>query len=339
MAFVLPAAWDYAGYAAQVRGQIGSWFRSVHIYRCRRSLFDNVADGAVVLVARGKGMAGQVVRSEHRSSDEVIAALRVDGRKIIDMQVTTRLQPKEPPTIKLGSVVAVHIGAVTGDARWFLLKESERSRHGLPVAACLPVLTKSRHLRAAVIDKAEWQELRRADERVWLFRPTEAWTEHPRVRAYLSLMETEGGCNREAYKIRHRKPWHRTRVPRAGDAFLSGNSRLGPWLALRRMHRLTATNTLYLARFRQQLDLEVQAAWGLALLTSIARESWKRLVRVYPDGLVKAEPGDLAEVQIPLPRRNHGAEEVYLRAVELLLTGEGERAQELADAWIGYSDG
>jgi adenine-specific DNA-methyltransferase len=339
LAFVLPAAWDYAGYAGRVRENIGEWFRSVRIYRCRRSLFDKVADGAVVLIARGKGTAGQVVRSEHRTIDEVIGALRVEGAKVVGSPAPTRARSRKSVTTNLGAVVKVHIGAVTGDAGFFLLRESQRSQHRIPAEACLPALTKSRHLIAAVIGQAEWQELRSSDERVWLFRPNRAWTEHPRVRAYLALRETEGGCNREAYKIRDRKPWYRTHVSRAADAFVSGNTRVGPWLALRRMPRLTATNTLYLARFRQRLSREAQAAWGLALLTSRARESWTSLVRVYPEGLVKAEPGDLCEVQIPFPTRYEGAEKAYMRAVGLLLSGEGERARELADSWVGASNG
>src|SRR5205085_1574451 len=64
----------------------------------------------------------------------------------------------------LGKFLELRIGAVTGDASYFLFSESRRLALGLPEAACLPVLTKARHLSAKV-GKEEWDALVQEDER------------------------------------------------------------------------------------------------------------------------------------------------------------------------------
>ena len=45
---------------------------------------------------------------------------------------------------------------------------------------------------------------------------------HAAVRAYLDLPEEEGGCRREAMKIRDRDPWYRVPIPEPFDGFLTG---------------------------------------------------------------------------------------------------------------------
>ena len=53
LAFVLPAAWDYAMYAADVRCAIYQQFQSIEVHRSREPLFPEVREGCVVLVAKG----------------------------------------------------------------------------------------------------------------------------------------------------------------------------------------------------------------------------------------------------------------------------------------------
>jgi len=52
LAFVLPAAWDYAQYANTVRIAVLQQFQSVEVHRCHEPLFPNVREGCVVLVAK-----------------------------------------------------------------------------------------------------------------------------------------------------------------------------------------------------------------------------------------------------------------------------------------------
>lgn len=42
--------------------------------------------------------------------------------------------------------------------------------------------------------------------------------------------------------------------------------------------------------------------WSLALLTSIAQHQIRGIARYYADSLIKYEPGELAEVELPTPK-------------------------------------
>ena len=77
-----------------------------------------------------------------------------------------------------------------------------------------------------------------------------------------------------------------------------------------------------------------KAAWALTLLTSGVANSLKSIKRVYPDSLVKYEPGDLMDIQLPLPKRTKGAREVYAKAIELCRAGMFAKSRQLADDWF-----
>ena len=55
LAYILPAAWEYANYARAVRGLCSESFRELDIHRVSVPMFENVDDGCVLLVGRGFG--------------------------------------------------------------------------------------------------------------------------------------------------------------------------------------------------------------------------------------------------------------------------------------------
>jgi len=233
----------------------------------------------------------------------------------------------------LGDVIELRIGGVAGDAQYFLLDESRREKLGIPKAALVPVLSRARHLTASQVTREEWDRLKEDGQRVWLFRPPERILTHPAVKAYLELAEEDGGCRREAYKLA-RDPWYVTPLPEDVHGFISGMSGSGPWIALKDMRGLSATNTLYTVRFRDRLAMDERAAWSLSLLTEAARGRLAAIGRQYADGLIKYEPGDLARLPVPIPARTRGAARTYRLAIAHLVAGEHTRAQKLADQWL-----
>jgi hypothetical protein len=115
---------------------------------------------------------------------------------------------------------------------------------------------------------------------------------------------------------------------------MSGMSHVGPWISLKSMDRLNATNTLYVIRFRELLSAEEKAAWAISLLSSDARLKLNLVGRAYPDGLVKFEPGDLAFIPLQVPRRTNGASRYYSKIVEALHSQSLTEATRLADEWL-----
>ena len=82
LAFVLPAAWEYALYAADMRHVIYQKFQSVEVHRCLEPLFAGVREGCVVFLAKGYGKApAKAVHTDHKTSHALIAALTGRARK------------------------------------------------------------------------------------------------------------------------------------------------------------------------------------------------------------------------------------------------------------------
>jgi len=335
LSFVLPAAWEYALYAREVRQAVLDNFEHVNVHRCFEPLFPPVREGRVVLVAKGyRKKPLSAMRVDHGTSELLVSALRQGSSKPTDLYH----QPSEEADANLipfSDLYSISIGCVTGDARYFLLTESERLANKLPVEAMQPVLSKARHLRKARVTKVDWKSLLDADERVWLFSPDEQHLRYKSVRAYIELGEQ--ACNLDAYKLKNRDPWYRVRDIRFPTAFLSGMTKLGPWMSFRSMRGLTATNTLYLLTAKSVLTQDEHSAWSLSLLSAPCRKQFKDLARRYPDGLPKLEPHDLYSFRLPPPMKTSGAAQKYCVAIDHLISGRTADAAAIADASVGLT--
>jgi hypothetical protein len=306
-------------------------FSRLELYRCTRPLFDEVQEGTVVVVARGYGQGpGVVLRRGFGTRTELIRGLsrrgRHNGRKC---PVANELGGGTRLTFH--SIGKIGLGGVTGDSDFFLMNEGERASLQIPTGAMTPVVSKARHLKSGALTDAEWADLKVAGERVWLFNPPVALSGDANVRRYLELEPSEGGCNRQAYKVSRRHPWYRTPMPPVADAFLSGMSQHGPWLCINETNYVNATNTLYVVRFlsRNRADWYTCA---LAFLSSEARRHVRRIGRRYPDGLIKYEPGPIGGVVLPRLKQDADHRDLYLKAVAALLEGQPALSRDIADS-------
>ncbi|MDP6040051.1 MAG: hypothetical protein QGG64_15990 [Candidatus Latescibacteria bacterium] len=118
---------------------------------------------------------------------------------------------------------------------------------------------------------------------------------------------------------------------------MSGMSNLGPWIALKSMPNLNATNTLYVAKFKKNLTLEEKSAWCISFLCSYTRDKLDSLGRHYPDGLLKYEKRDLGEVKLIEPNKIDGAIKKYREIVHLMLEGNIDESRLLADEGMGIN--
>lgn len=337
LAYILPAAWEYANYAATLRRYCAASFRELDVHRVAVPMFDTVNDGSILLVGRGYGkkLHGRVRMFRHETLSELHAAVsQIDPMaSAIDMPLEKDIQLPEDQ-VRLGDIVQIRIGTVTGDARFFLLDESRRLDLGIPCSAMKPVLSKARHIVSSEVDRRVWEHLRDEGNRVWLFYPTESDLSYSSVRKYLDLSSEDGGCRRDATKIRTRMPWYRVNVPHHFDGFITGMSQRRTWAALNLMSELTITNTLYGIRFLNGMDLDEKAAWCLSMMSSTTVTSRSRLVREYPQGLLKLEPSDMSRLAVRRPKTTAGARTLYRQAADLVMREELEAAQALADRWL-----
>jgi hypothetical protein len=336
---VLPAAWDYADYAEPLRTYLPSRFGRFEVYRCGEPLFGSVQDGCVVLVGRNLGAKRTIAsRFELAATNDFIAGLASSGRKgkaSADVISLGREPLAERPMRRFDEAFNLKIGAVTGDAHYFLLTDEERRTHELPAGALRPCLTRARHLRQAEATNALWKRLRDAGERVWLFHPPDRLVGHPSVARFIALPTSRGGCNRQRFKVTQREPWYRSELPVQVEGFLSGMSRVGPWICLRESQKLTATNTLYTIRFRLAHTRDQRAAWAMSLFAPEVRAQLLVKGRRYADGLLKYEPGDLHDLLLPVPPRTRGAPKHYQAMVAAFLAHDRTQVDKLTAEWFG----
>jgi len=333
LAFVLPSAAEFADYSAAMRRAVRSTFASLEVFRCKRPLFQGVQEGTVVAIARGYGSHPCMIhRKRFETPTELVKGLS-HSNCLNGHQCPTGITRSDPATTALGSVAEIRVGGVTGDVSYFLMTEQRRQALELPKSALTPVVSKAKHLAWAALGLRHWNKLKSSGARIWLFNPSAALEKNPNVQRYLHLESAEGGCNQEAYKVSIREPWYRTPLPQVPDAFLSGMSRHGPWLCINRMKRLNATNTLYVVTFRDR-DPDAWYMWALALLSSFAERQIRRIGRRYADGLIKYEPGPLAEIRLPKLKRRGDYRRLYTEAVAALLRGERVPARAIADAQL-----
>lgn len=338
-AFVLPAAWDYANYASILRNALPGLFEMFHVYRCHRPIFSEVQDGSVVIIATGFQRPHRTaIRVECEGIDELCDAI---GGHSVGLECSGGFAnpQKGRRSLRVGNTLAeyadIRLGGVTGHASYFLLTESQREHYGLPQVALRPVVTRSHHIRVPVLDHMEWEKLRDEDERIWLFRPGKNARKHPAVRQYLSLELEACGCDRQRYKIRSRKEWYITPVPRRVDGFISGMAGPGPVVCFRAMPRLTASNTLYTLRFRDGLSIMDRYSVAFALLSTPVCEQVSEKMRRYPSGLGKLEPRDISDLALPTIRPTRFAPAKYAELVGAIHAGDAASARIEADRILG----
>lgn len=337
LCLVLPSGWDYANYAADLREKMPRMFSRFEIVRSDRSFFDGKLDGCVVLIADGYGEpGGQPQRTEFSVLDEVIKYLTSHRLSLPDDRLRSRPSldlVMRQGLVRFGDVARVRIGAVTGNANYFLMNESRRLELGLGLKDVKPVLTRARQLEAAELGAEHWKKQRDQGERVWLFWPAPRPGRRPKaVEGYLN----EGRKIRchTGQKARDRETWYLTTINPHADAFMSGMTSVGPWLCLNRMADLTATNTLYTVHFKDSPSLGEKAAWALALLGTTAAEQYAEIGRCYSKGLLKFEPRDVMSLMVPPPKdKTDKALTVYQGVIGDLLAGRVERARDIAEVF------
>ena len=215
LSYVLPAAWEYADYASGVRSLCAESFYELDVHRVAVPMFDGIADGSVLMVGHGFG------RRPHREPQMIrhttLPALN-DAVYANDFPAATVSGMREHESrlpegqVRFGEIAKIGIGAVTGDARFFLFNEARRLDLRLPHSTVRPVLSKARRIISSEIDRDTWTRLLTAGNRVWLFDPSEADLSNSAVRTYLELTAEEGGCRRDAMKVRLRDPWYKSRT-------------------------------------------------------------------------------------------------------------------------------
>src|SRR5207248_1525919 len=126
---------------------------------------------------------------------------------------------------RLGDVVTVDIGLVTGANNYFLLNQDKVLETGLDETDLRRVVARGHQLPGFELTTDEWEDQRRRGDVVWLFAPA---TAEDTAAEY--IRQGEADQVNTSYKCQVRKPWWRVKLTTPPDLILSYMSNHAPRL-------------------------------------------------------------------------------------------------------------
>ncbi|MBC8869839.1 MAG: SAM-dependent DNA methyltransferase [Planctomycetes bacterium] len=323
MAFVVPAEIGHAPYAVPLIKYLKNHFTRVQIVAIRDKVFPDLSEDVWILFADGfGGRTNEILFSERQRFPT--SAVPPRGRRVTDGEWTRwncRLRPmllssgvrqlyqamvESNEAVRFRAVARVGIGYVTGSNDFFHLRPSEASIWEIPSKCLLPTVRNARSLPPIVLDGKTIQHWRSRNEPYLLLRLTRGDSLPAPVRDYLD--SPPGIEARAAYKCRHRRPWYVVPDVRIPHAFLSYMSGKTPQLAENKA-RCSCTNSVH--------AVEMINGWRTSTLRKVWQHPLAHLsceLEGHPlgGGMLKLEPGEAANIVLPLPRLSLGQSDLNL---------------------------
>lgn len=340
LAIVLPAELLSVGYAEPVRRWLRRRFSKVNLVVFERLQFDEALENVVLVLAEGSGGCDAFNLFYVQDADDLLeigpfdgsAVALADEGKWTDLFLSNRERQlyrrvRDDHFVNLAHYGSPELGTVTGANYYFALTERTRAeydlRPGNDVLAISPPGTK--HLQSIAFTKADWDRLRRAGDRVWLFCPP-AGSSTVAIEAY--KQHGEGLDVPSAYKCQVRQDWWRPPAVAAPDLFFTYMSHRYPRLVTNRANAgfLNSMHGLHLVPSAPKAAREALPLLAINSLTMLGGEIGGRS---YGGGVLKMEPSEARALPIPKPK--------HLAAAWTVLKPERDRLdrQLRAGRWTG----
>lgn len=204
---------------------------------------------------------------------------------------------------RLSEVGHAGIGYVTGANNFFHLRPTEAQFYGLPSEVLRVSVRKAEQLPDRCVDRETVRSWLANDEPVLLLSLRGVDPLPKAVREYLS--SDAGQAAQETYKCRNRHPWYVVPDVKTPDAFLSYMSGRSPSLVANRAG-CACTSSVHAVQLSAGYAIEpVQRAWE----TPLCQLSCEIEGHPLGGGMLKLEPGEAAQVSLPLNGKTINSEQ------------------------------
>jgi adenine-specific DNA-methyltransferase len=243
LALVIPAELLQVTYAGQLRRFLTARFQHVGLVSCNELFFEGAEQEVLLLLAEGAleatspGNDCRVALVERATVEQIVASDPVnliadadekhvcgDSEKWLkyfldarEIEFMRELRSGKSAS-NLSEFAQVDVGVVTGKNQFFVLRQSELLALGLR-RSVVPLVSRSAHLRGAVIDTEEWERLSDVDERVHLLSLTASMPMLTNHEAQYVMWGEEEGFH-QGYKCSIRKPWYKVPSAWVPDGFV-----------------------------------------------------------------------------------------------------------------------
>jgi adenine-specific DNA methylase len=318
MALVIPAELLQVTYAAQLRTFLTERFSHLDIVTCNELFFEDAEQEVVLLLASGARSANtesnacRVAVSEARSLADLMVSSPANllagaeekdvrggrekwlkyflsGREIglmRELRMHSRI-------VEVGQLAEVDVGIVTGANDFFVLRGGDIGRRGLS-ATVHPIVSRSAHMRGAILTQSDWNTLAERDERVHLVNIRANKRGGVPVRAASYVAEGEAAGIHRGYKCSIRTPWFHVPALWTPDAFLFRQIHDFPRFVLNQAGA-ASTDTIHRVRVRGCAP-EILVAGAFTHLTAASAEIEGRS---YGGGVLELEPNEAELLLIP----------------------------------------
>jgi adenine-specific DNA methylase len=318
LALVVPAELLQVSYAAQLRAYLTERFQSVGLIACNELFFDGAEQEVVLLLADGAlprrtpGHRCQVSVVQVATINEVLrsdpAALLAaqehkevhgDSEKWLKYFLTAREIEfmrelrRHPRVTTLSSFAQVDVGVVTGKNEFFVLRKSESMAHAVE-GMTARLVSRSAHLRGALVSVDDWDERARRDDRVHLVNIRQKDGEVLTGSAAEYVKYGERLHFHEGYKCRIRRPWFHVPAMWVPDGFLFRQIHDFPRF-VRNQAGATCTDTIHRFMVRD-CDPDALVASAYTYLTAASAEIEGRS---YGGGVLELEPTEAERLLVP----------------------------------------
>lgn len=307
LGMVLPAELMSSNYAGAVRAFLLSSFSNVDVVLFAHSVFPEVEEEVIVLLARGFNIGksdGVNIRQEETIGREagkgVFCRVSGDARWPLGEAGSraAALLSEVDAMVPLGDWGRIRLGAVTGANSYFCLSEEDVLRFGLSASDVIRLCPAgSSHLRELTLNERKMMEVAQKGGKVNLFYPSEPISEA--ARAYIARGEALGIDSH--YKCRSRNPWWR--VPGIGrcDLFITYMNGVGPNLCVNELD-LAFTNSVHGLTLDESLREVGRSVLPLVYLSTFSQLSAEVYGRSYGGGILKIEPREAARTLVLNPQ-------------------------------------
>ncbi len=316
LCLLLPANWLEADYARSVRQHIWKSVKrrvDLHLFPNELNVFPGAQVAAMVLVVgpeRSRRRRLRLVRVagdlEHGFVGTTTAEIDRVGTTPVSFtpeKLFAARQTGAPTatrsTVPLGEVAVVRRGVATGSNAFFLRTRAEAD--ALPVGSCVPAISRLRTLEGDLLDKDAHDKLGINGARCWLLNLDERKAKKVKVQRLIEAGEAAEVHLR--YLCKTRTPWYAVeRIP-APDILIGPMGKESFRVVINEIGAIP-TNTLYGLRLRHGNKSSAPAAIR-AFARWLAQPEGQEALRIgarkhHGDGLVKLEPGALAQVRVPV---------------------------------------
>ncbi|MFA6055085.1 MAG: N-6 DNA methylase [Thermodesulfovibrionales bacterium] len=354
MAWILPISFLYADYASSVKNVLEAEFSRLLVISSRKRIFlsEGSDEDTIILLAEGlrKGPAEKGL--EIYFADDVLCELdklveawstkKLDtsslqdrigysllSRNILNAYKTLLINEQ---TRRLGDIVEILIGMVTGDNRFFVINKNISKELKLSDGATKFVLAKFNMVHGIKLEQCDFKKARDNNMRCLLVNTDKMRRNSPLYRYITNYPEEKRKHNRTFEK---RDIWCKPDDGRIPDAFFPYMHHTGPRIVLNDAGA-NCTNNIHRLYFKSGYDSIQRKLVCISMLTSFSQLSAELAGRSYGSGVLKHEPSEARNIAFVMPQsyRARDVEESFERIDNFCRMGFCNKARSLANAFI-----